>query len=46
MERETLLNRRHPGIVDDLVTPEVARMVGDRLVAQQDDNPFGMERLR
>ena len=31
-----------PGIVDDLVAPEVARMVGDDLVAQQHDDALGM----
>src|SRR5271169_6202773 len=31
-----------PGIVDDLVAPEVARVVGDHLVAQQHDDAFGM----
>ena len=31
-----------PGIVDDLVAPEVARMIGDHLVAQQHDDAFGM----
>ena len=31
-----------PGIVDDLVAPELARMVGDHLVTQQNDDAFGM----
>jgi hypothetical protein len=31
-----------PGIVDDLVAPEVARVVGDNLIAQQHDDAFGM----
>ena len=31
-----------PGIVDDLVTPDLAWVVGDHLVAQQYDDAFGM----
>ena len=34
-----------PGIVDDLVTPELAWVVGDHLVAQQNDDAFGMVRV-
>ena len=35
-----------PGIVDDLVAPELARMVGDDLIVEQHDDPLGMERTR
>jgi hypothetical protein len=31
-----------PGIVDDLVAPEVTGVIGDDLLAQQHNNVFGL----